>query len=82
MHTTAANGIVGRPVTFARRGGTSREWAASSNESAPTTSMVPVMPAPGTSLQSRTDPEKIAWIESWDRLAIGLPCSQESVQRS
>src|SRR3954453_12369662 len=33
----------------------------------------PVVPAPGTSDQSRTAPEKIPWIWSWVRLAIGLP---------
>src|SRR3954467_13156483 len=35
----------------------------------PTTSIDPVAVAPGTWLQSRMSPEKIAWIVLWDRLA-------------
>src|SRR3954466_10949399 len=39
----------------------------------PTRSIVPLMPAPGTWLQSRTSPAKIDWIVACDRLASGLP---------
>src|SRR3954454_14993668 len=38
----------------------------------PTRSIVPVAVAPGTWPQSRTVPEKIAGIVSWDRLATGF----------
>src|SRR5258705_4638103 len=32
----------------------------------------PVAVAPGTSLQSRTVPEKMPWIWSWEKLATGV----------